>query len=79
MQENSTTQAFLNLAVSKDNNPSTSTNTEWWFYRFDITETIGATKYGADYPGFGFDGQAIYTTFNMYPLTISGSPVKHTK
>lgn len=74
VQENSTTQAFLNLAVSKDNNPSTSTTTEWWFYRFDITETIGATKYGADYPGFGFDGQAIYTTFNMYPLPLSGSP-----
>lgn len=77
VQENSTTNAYLNLAVSKDNNPSTSTTTEWWFYRFDITHIVGASRYGADYPGFGFDGQAIYVTFNMYILPLSGSPYNH--
>lgn len=76
VQENSTTNAYLNLAVSKDSDPSNS-STEWWFYRFNITHIVGASRYGADYPGFGFDGQAIYVTFNMYVLPLSGSPYNH--
>lgn len=72
MQENTTlNQAFLNLAVSKNSNPATSGSADWHFYRLNITQTVSGTNYGADYPGMGIDGQAVYITFNMYSLPFS--------
>lgn len=64
----------MNLAVSKNANPSTSSSSDWYFYRFNVTLVQGTSRYGIDYPGFGFDDKAIYITFNMYPLPLSGSP-----
>lgn len=78
MQENtSLNQAFLNLAVSKNSNPTTSDTTDWHFYRLNITQTVGATNYGADYPGMGIDSQAVYVTFNMYSLPFSTGVFKN--
>jgi hypothetical protein len=73
MQENLASQSFLNFAVSKTANPATATTADWYFYRLDITEPGGTAGYGGDYPGLGVDGQAVYVTYNMYPLPLSGS------
>ncbi len=73
MQENTSTQCFLNLAVSKSSNPGGSTTSDWYFYRLDVTETVGTTKYGCDYPGLGVDAQGVYVTYNMYTLPIGSS------
>src|SRR5512147_2309650 len=66
LQENTSSQSFLNVAVSKNGNPASSSTTDWWLYRFNVTRTVGTTNYGIDYPGFGYDSQAIYATHNMY-------------
>jgi hypothetical protein len=74
MQEDTTSsppQAFLNLAVSKNSNPLSSSTTDWYFYRLNISEISGTTTNGADYPGLGFDGQAVYVTYNMYCLPFA--------
>jgi subtilisin-like proprotein convertase family protein len=74
LQENfSTNQSWLNVAVSKSPNPASSTTADWYLYRFSMLQTVGGTNYGADYPGLGFDSQAIYVTYNMYPLPFGPS------
>ena len=68
MQENTAaSQSFLNVAVSKSSDPATSGASDWYFYRFNMTETVNGVNYGGDYPGLGVDAQAIYVTYNMYP------------
>jgi hypothetical protein len=71
LQENTNTQAFVNLAVSKTANPASSGSSDWYFYRPEITQRVGNQRYGADYPGLGVDGQALYVTYNMYKLPFS--------
>ncbi len=74
LQENpAASQSFLNVAVSKSPNPASSTTADWFLYRISMLQTAGGTNYGGDYPGLGFDGQAIYVTYNMYPLPFSPS------
>ncbi|MEO8426720.1 MAG: thrombospondin type 3 repeat-containing protein [Verrucomicrobiota bacterium] len=70
MQESpaSGNQGFLDLAVSKTSNPTSSGTSDWYFYRFDITEVSGGIDHGGDFGGLGFDNQALYVTFNMHPL-----------
>jgi hypothetical protein len=72
MQENIANpilQSYLNIAVSKTSDPRSSTAADWYFQRFDITQylasTSGLVTYGADYPGLGYDTQAVYVTYNM--------------
>jgi hypothetical protein len=78
MQEATTAnQSFLNLAVSKNSNPTTSGTADWYFYRLNNTEVVGATNYGADYPGLGIDSQAVYVTYNMYSLPFSTGVFKN--
>lgn len=62
----STSRSYVNLAVSKSSNPTTRTTADWYFYRVENTEVSGGTSYWGDYPGLGFDGQAVYVTVNMY-------------
>ena len=71
MLEVSSTTSFLNLAVSKSSNPTTSDASSWYFYRIDDTETVGPTSYGTDYPGLGIDSLAVYVTYNMYSLPFT--------
>jgi len=79
LQENySTNQSYLNVAVSKSANPATATSADWYKYRFSMAQTVGSTTYGGDYPGFGYDAQGIYVTYNMYPLPFGpSSPFKN--
>src|SRR6266446_5225909 len=62
-------QSFLNLAVSKTSNPLTSTASDWYFYRISNTRSVAGTKYWGDYPGLGFDSQAIYISVNLYAFS----------
>jgi hypothetical protein len=68
-------QSFLNLAVSKTPEPSTSTSADWFFHQIDITESYGSWFYGGDYPCVGADGQALYITFNMGLLPLGSGGI----
>ncbi|MBI5709673.1 MAG: hypothetical protein HZC42_05105 [Candidatus Eisenbacteria bacterium] len=60
------TDTYLDIAVSKSSNPTSSGPSDWFFYRVLTTEVVGGARYGGDYPGLGFDGQNLYVTYNMY-------------
>ncbi len=75
MQENGTQDSFLNLAVSRSSDPAGSGQDQWFFYRINITEVTPGNRLGGDYPGLGIDRQALYLTYNMFPLPITGSPL----
>src|ERR1051325_2343274 len=79
MQENLADQSWLNVAVSKSGDPATPGSSDWYFYRFDITERLEDANYGGDYPGLGVDAQAVYVTYNMYalPLSDTNSPLTY--
>src|SRR5207248_3047868 len=42
----------------------------WYFFRFDMTDTIQGKNYGGDYPGLGVDSRALYITYNMAALPL---------
>ena len=65
--------SYLHLAVSKSSNPQTLTASDWYVYRMDVTESYSSDHLGMDYPGLGYDSQAIYVTANMFRLPIDGS------
>ncbi|MBI3413986.1 MAG: HYR domain-containing protein, partial [Verrucomicrobia bacterium] len=71
LQDSTSTLGFFNVAVSKTSNPVSGTTADWFFYRFDVTQTVGSTKYGPDYPGLGVDSQALYLTANMFSLPFA--------
>ena len=73
MQENLTSQSFLNVAVSRNSNPTNSGASDWYFYRLQITESPGGVPTGGDYPGLGVDYQAVYVTYNMWTLPLTSS------
>jgi hypothetical protein len=59
----------LNIAVSKNSNPTTLDSSSWNFYTIDMTE---ANESG-DYPGnMGFNADAFVFTFNMFPTNSNG-------
>ncbi len=62
------TEAWITIAISDDNDP----NGVWYKYRTDAVITSGTTTYWWDYPGLGFDQDAIYVTGNLYGLNTSG-------
>jgi hypothetical protein len=60
----------LNIAVSKNSDPTTLDLSSWNFYTIDMTE---ANESG-DYPGnMGFNADAFVFTFNMFPTNSSGN------
>ncbi|MFO0832333.1 MAG: PA14 domain-containing protein [Phycisphaerales bacterium] len=59
-----TTEAWITIAVSDDSDP----NGVWYKYRTDAVITSGTQTYWWDYPGLGFDQDAIYVTGNLYGL-----------
>ena len=78
MQEDaSATQAFLNIAVSRSNDPKSSTTSDWFFYRPDVTDTWsfpteGDQKVGIDFPGVAVDQQVLTVAYNGYELSQTG-------
>ena len=59
--------AKLLLGVSDDNNP----NGTWYKYRLEAKMVSGSDAWWLDYPGFGYNKDAIVFTGNMFPLTSS--------
>jgi hypothetical protein len=66
--EDSTETSKLLIAVSDDNNP----NGNWHKYRIEAKMTVGGNTYWLDYPGFGFNKDAIVVTGNMFRFSGSG-------
>ena len=59
----------FDLAVSKTNNPTTLSASDWTFYKINTTET----GFDADYPGnFGYNHDALVFTLNMFGVTGGG-------
>jgi len=73
MQENTGSQAFLNIAVSRNSDPRSPSGSDWYFYRSEVTDTwsfpvVGDTKIGIDYPGVAVDSRALTVVFNAFAL-----------
>mgnify|MGYP003694775433 CR=1 FL=1 len=60
--------SYLDVAVSKDDDPETNGSSDWYWYRFDVTQNFSGSNYGFDYPCVGFDHQAFYVTAQMRKL-----------
>ncbi len=57
----------LLLAVSKNGNPKSATDSDWYYQAIDSKELFGGfVDLWADYPGFEADEEAIYVTANMF-------------
>lgn len=63
LDEGSTISNAL-IAVSDDNNP----NGTWFKYRVNAILNQGGTNYWLDYPGFGFNKDAVVVTGNMFGI-----------
>jgi hypothetical protein len=57
-------ESWIDIAVSDDSDP----NGIWYKYRTFSVVTVGRDSYWVDYPGFGFDDNAIYVTGNLFYL-----------
>lgn len=78
MQENTASQFWLNVAVSRSADPRTSGAGDWITYRFDATEyaptnSAGGVNYGGDYPGLAVDSQALYVAYRMFGFDSTGT------
>ena len=63
-----TAESWITLAISDDSDP----NGIWYKYRTWSVVTDGGTDWWVDYPGLGFDQDAIYVTGNLFPLGSGG-------
>jgi hypothetical protein len=63
-----TNQSYITIAMSDDSDP----NGVWYKYRTDSVLTINGNTYWWDYPGLGFDDDAVYVTSNLFPLNDGG-------
>jgi hypothetical protein len=55
----------LDIAISTTNSPL-PTASDWYLYRVNTVTSSGGTNYWLDFPGLGFDSQAIYVTGNLF-------------
>ncbi len=62
--------AYLNFAISDDNDP----NGTWHTYRIDINPAPGSTLFWLDYPALGFDSNAYYVSGTLDYLSGTPSP-----
>lgn len=62
------TEAWIDIAVSDDNDP----NGVWHRYRTNAVLDINGSRYWVDYPGFGFDDNAFYVAGNLFKLSGPG-------
>ncbi len=64
------------IAVSQSSNPTGS----WYTYSSDATlDGTTATTYGPDYPGLGYDGNAVYVTSNQWSNYTEGNTFEYAK
>jgi hypothetical protein len=56
------------LAVSDDSDP----NGNWNFLSINALENVNGNDNFFDFPGFGFDGEALYITGNIFGITAGG-------
>ena len=61
-------QAWITFAVSDDSDP----NGIWYKYRTDARIQVGSSQYWVDYPGLGFDSEAMYVNGNLFRLNGGG-------
>ena len=61
-------EAYITFALSDDNDP----NGTWYKYRTDAVYTVSGQTYWWDYPGLGYDDEAIYITGNLFGLSAGG-------
>lgn len=61
-------QAWITIAVSDDSDP----NGIWYKYRTDARIQVGSSQYWVDYPGLGFDSNAMYVNGNLFRLNGGG-------
>lgn len=62
------TTAWMCIAVSDDSDP----HGVWYKYRTNCVITVGSDTFWLDYPGLGFDQDAIYITGNLFGLNNGG-------
>ena len=60
-----TTESYLDIAVSDDSDP----NGTWFKYRTDAMTEVDGLAHWVDYPGLGFDPNAIYVTADLLDFT----------
>ncbi len=60
--DSAATVSKILLAVSDDSDP----NGTWYKYRIEAKQTVGSNNYWLDYPGFGFNKDALMVTGNMF-------------
>ncbi|HTK32368.1 MAG TPA: hypothetical protein VL332_10435 [Candidatus Saccharimonadaceae bacterium] len=65
-------QSFIDVAVSKNSDPASNGAADWFSYRFEVTDSVGSTKYAADLPSIGFDAQGVYITADMFSFPLDG-------
>ena len=79
MQENPGIHAYVNVAVSRNRDPRTSTSADWFFYRWEVTEhwtvpipilggSLVDVAIGIDYPGIAVDRRVLVLSFNAFSL-----------
>jgi hypothetical protein len=61
-------EATITFAISDDDDP----NGVWFKYRTNAIIAIGSDTFWWDYPGFGYDEDAIYVTGNLFGLDNGG-------
>ncbi|MGF1583022.1 MAG: hypothetical protein ACFCD0_27190, partial [Gemmataceae bacterium] len=64
----SSSQSFIYLAISKTDNPTTLSPSDWHLYQLDRTGSGPSGPTFPDYPKLGVDGDAIYITANDFPI-----------
>ncbi|MBI3415632.1 MAG: hypothetical protein HY043_09995 [Verrucomicrobia bacterium] len=73
MQENPNDQSFLDVAVSRNSDPRSSSGSDWLFYRWNVTErwdfpVVGEVEVGIDYPGMLVDKRTLTVSYNVFTL-----------
>lgn len=63
----------LLVAVSDDSNP----NGNWFKYRLEALVTSGGNTFWLDYPGWGYNKDAVVATGNMFPFSAGGVFSQH--
>jgi len=61
-------EAYITLGVSDDADP----NGAWHMYRTNAVMTVGSNTYWWDFPGLGYDQNAIYVTGNLFQINGGG-------
>lgn len=69
-QSESAKTGHVLIAVSDDNNP----NGTWFKYRIPVHETRDSVNFWLDYPGWGYNKDAIICSGNMFPFSGENGP-----